>query len=217
MKFLGAVLVVFGAAAFVYAVHLLVDASRTAGLRADSLEAELDSTRTVAGSYIRRAVQAEAKATRLEDSLKLKPKVVIETKIELVPFEVEVQVPVEVDPVTMDRVAHFENVRQEPFTATVDVTMPPPPGNARLGLSVSVDPIPLSIRATCSTAVSPTTGVRSASIIATGPAWARIELANLTQDPAICNPRRISLGFSLTAMSTTVAGLLGLLIGALVF
>lgn len=187
---------------------------REFSFRVDSLEVAADSTRRVGQTWMRRALQAEIRETQLEDSLKLWPKVTTIVKVRLDTLWLAAEAPVVDD--TLSRRASFHNVREGPVTADVDVSLPPPPKPGRLALRVAVAPIPLTIRAGCGP-VSPTTGIRPATILATGPTWATIHLDSLQTHPDVCNHRTALVQIKTPGWFYWVLPPLSLLAGALAF
>jgi hypothetical protein len=82
------------------------------------------------------------------------------------------------------------NVRQEPFTVSAEVEMPPPPDSATLYMRIHVDPLNVLARVTCSPADP--NGVRMANVSTASPPWADVKLAQLEQTPEVCNSMAIS-------------------------
>jgi hypothetical protein len=81
------------------------------------------------------------------------------------------------------RRAHFAT-RDAPYTVVADVTMPVPPDSARIALTVAIDSIPIGVRVGC--APPNADGIRTASIVATAPVWARVRLGRVEQSPELC-------------------------------
>lgn len=165
------------------------EAKRDLALKLDRAIAEQDTTRQVGDSWMRRAVQAEAQVTKLEDSLKLKPKVVVRTEIQFDTVEVGGSAPV--TEVEGARIASWAGLYRAPVTANVNVVLPPPPNVGTIDLMVVVDPIPIETRVTCSEVRSDTTSIYSATVLVKGPPWARISIDSTAQDPDVCNKRMI--------------------------
>jgi hypothetical protein len=96
------------------------------------------------------------------------------------------------------RFAHFD-LRHPPYKIEAAVTMPPPPDSARIDLGITLDPIHLAARVTCTAPNSE--GVRTASIAASSPSWAVVRFDRVEQSPDLCArvrhaPRRQTREFS---------------------
>ena len=88
------------------------------------------------------------------------------------------------------------DIRQEPYTIAAVVQFPPPPDSARLDMRVAIDSIPVEARIACA---SPNeSGIKTASITATSPPWARLRFDRVEQSPDLCaspalaHPRKAS-------------------------
>jgi len=81
------------------------------------------------------------------------------------------------------RFAHFD-LRHPPYKIEAAVTMPPPPDSARIDLGITLDPIHLAARVTCTAPNSE--GVRTASIAASSPSWATVRFDRVEQSPELC-------------------------------
>jgi hypothetical protein len=168
-----------------------------AALTATNLEAERDSTRTVA--------QTNQRLTRLiGDSMHLVQRKVVQKQLRVDALErllaadavsgryaLDVTVDslrrtLSSDTTVEDRgvrFAHFD-LRHPPYTIEAAVTMPPPPDSARLDLGITLAAIHLAARVTCSTPSSE--GVRTASIAASSPSWASVRFDRVEQSPELC-------------------------------
>ena len=83
-----------------------------------------------------------------------------------------------------DRKAAFD-VRQPPYTAHADVSLPEPPAPGTLDLTVQLDTARLSVRLQCG---EPVRDFRPASVLVETPPWLRIRIDSVQQSPDICNP-----------------------------
>lgn len=85
-----------------------------------------------------------------------------------------------------DRVRHARfDLRQAPYTVAAHVEMPAVPDSVRLSLTVALDPIHLTARLGC--AAPDAQGIRSASIVASSPPWAKVRFDSVEQSPAVCS------------------------------
>lgn len=183
--------------------------ARTAGLRADSLEAVQDTTRRLLADSLgtvwgRRVVQAERRADSLDRQLALAP------KVRLVPV-------VHVDTVTLHdsaavagdslRTADF-TVRQVPVTLWASVALPAA-GQGTLNARVALDPIPLDVRVGCGERVGMT---RTAVATVRGPSWATLDLGQPQATPDVCNAQPLQLR-ALPWWAVPASALLGLATG----
>lgn len=82
----------------------------------------------------------------------------------------------------MVRRAVFD-VRQAPYTAHAVVELPGS-GRGSIDLSVQLDTLALTVRASCGD-VDPN-GIRPARVAVAGPPWAVVQLARVEQDPDVC-------------------------------
>lgn len=82
----------------------------------------------------------------------------------------------------MVRRATFD-VRQAPYTAHAVVELPAA-GRGSIDLSVQLDTLALTVRASCGDVDA--NGVRPARVAVAGPPWAVVQLARVEQDPDVC-------------------------------
>lgn len=76
------------------------------------------------------------------------------------------------------------NIRQSPYTIAAEAEIPPPPDSATIALRVALDPVPLDVRLEC--AAPDANGIRAASIVASAPRWADVNLGRVEQSPDLC-------------------------------
>ena len=76
------------------------------------------------------------------------------------------------------------DLRREPYTVHADVSVPEPPAQGRMDVSVELDALALDVRVSCSPERSE--AVRPASVTVVGPAWASIQLGTMEQAPPVC-------------------------------
>ncbi|MEO6877924.1 MAG: hypothetical protein ABI205_05540 [Gemmatimonadaceae bacterium] len=76
------------------------------------------------------------------------------------------------------------NLRQVPYTITAHVDIPSAPDSARLDVGVALDPIPMSVRVSCSKPNA--AGIRTADVNAVSPRWATVRLDGVEQSPDLC-------------------------------
>lgn len=159
---------------------------RTATLVTDSIAAVADTTRLVAvDTWQRRALQAEIERDSLDLALDTRPVVQSVAQVQIDTVFIDGDSNVEVDEFDVRRVSF--DVRQEPVTATVAVTVPPPPDTAHLNMTTTIDPIPINMHIVCSI-IDDGGGVHAASVRVEGPPWADIGLENLVTEPDVCSP-----------------------------
>ena len=77
------------------------------------------------------------------------------------------------------------DVRKIPYTAHVDVALPPPPTAGRITMSVSLDSIPMDLDVRCG---EPDPLVRPVLVRASSPPWAQVTFQEVRQSPGVCNP-----------------------------
>lgn len=210
-KAIGIAVLVLGALLWLQTCRL-ADAkadARRAGFSVDSLEAVNDTTRTallsaqdssrLLGDSLaiaqRRAVQAEQRRDALDRALGVERIATARLSARVASLTTTVTSS-EPTRVTEDSVRATFTKRQPPYTVTADVALPLTPAPGRLSLSIGLDPIPLEVRPSCGPRNAQ--GVRSAQWTVTGPAWATFTLADVQQDPELCNPteRGARRGFS---------------------
>jgi len=175
------------------------------GLRADSLEAAVDTTRYEAGVWQRRLLQAEITRDSLDRLLKQRPAVRIVTVVQVDTVRETVEAPVTGDTI---RRATFR-LRQPPFTLGASVALPAPPATGTLTADIALDPLPLSLRIGCGEARG---GIRPATASIEAPPWARISLDQVQGRPEVCNPQTTTRSTPWWAVLLGVGG--GLLAGA---
>lgn len=174
--------------------YLLLDARgqvREYSLQADSLAAVADTTRLVAAdTWERRAIQAEIERDDLDRELRQERLATVETEVVVDTVYVETESD-SVD-VLPDGTRHaLFNTYQQPIRANIEVWLPEPPREARMEMSLAMDPVPLSLDVTCSESVFDG-NVRRAMFRAHGPEWADIRVSTGTVDPTVCSPTMAS-------------------------
>jgi hypothetical protein len=193
-------------------LHRLQQQLHATALRADSLEAANDVSRSVIVSLSamrerdrarfgdslritsRRVVQVRLRADALERDLEtargelvVERRARLEAEVAIRALQATVETVVTADSMDSVRAASFR-IRQPPYTADARVALPRPPGLGLLDLAIAVDPAPLELRLDCGTAGP--TGVRPARVAVFTPSWLTVELGTVQQDPAVCSPRR---------------------------
>jgi hypothetical protein len=84
-------------------------------------------------------------------------------------------------------------IRQAPYTFGADVVIPAAPDTGSMSIHVALDPLHVEARVSC--APADRSGIRAATVSATGPAWADIRFdrveqsAELCASPALVRPR----------------------------
>jgi hypothetical protein len=180
-------------------------------LAQDTVEASRDTSRAlsidgVLGGSLRaaqrRAIQVEQRADKLDATLKLERV----AREQLEASVVALRTTVKSDTVYVTRGegmgrsagdsvrrAAFD-LRHAPYTVHADVSLPEPPASGRMDVSVELDTLALDVRIDCSAAGSE--GVRPASVIVVGPAWALLRLSRVEQVPSVCSasPRTTGSG-----------------------
>ena len=77
------------------------------------------------------------------------------------------------------------DVRQVPYTIHAVTTLPPPPANSALTLTVDLDQVDFTVRLACHETDE---RIDAAEIFLTGPNWLTFEIGEVEQAPEICNP-----------------------------
>ena len=209
-----AVVLVLGASVLLWAavrIAGLAHDARANGLRADALEAQLDTSRTAFGVTLRRAVQSELEADSLSLALKSRP-------ILHAPIEVRRDTIRLVDTVVVTEAA--SGAREATFArqgdgwdASGSVSLPTPPAQGVVRLTVALAPIPLVAGLVCG---APVGGIRPASITVSGPTWTRLQLGASQVTPEACNPQRVLVTVRKPGWLVPLAAGLGLLGGLLI-
>lgn len=75
-------------------------------------------------------------------------------------------------------------IRQAPYTVAADVVLPRAPDTGTMSIRVALDPMHVEARVSCTPADG--SGIRVASISATGPAWADIRFDRVEQSAELC-------------------------------
>lgn len=88
------------------------------------------------------------------------------------------------------------DLRQEPYTLKARAVLTRPPRPSSLGVDVTLDSIPMTLRLTCKAGA----GVRTAEVLVGAPSWAQVGIRSVQQDAAICNaePAPVAKGPSRT-------------------
>ncbi len=167
--------------------------AQLASLARDSAEAAADSTRaasarvtSVLGTQLaavqRRVVQQRQRADSLDQELGLERRARMQVALRADSLLAVATAAVTADSADSVRRARFE-VREPPYTATAEVSLPRSPATGRLSLRVGLDPAPLELRIGCGPVRE---GIRQATVTAVGPRWLSLDLAAVEQDPAVC-------------------------------
>ncbi len=155
----------------------LQTAARRVSLSADSTQAARDSTTSravlllAAGDsvrvYQRRIVQTRQRADSLDNALGIEraARYRIAAEVAELRSHIDARVTEGGDSV---RTATFR-VRDAPFYVDARVTLPPPPGDGRMTVRVSLDTAVIEARVGCGLADA--AGVRPATLSLTGPRW----------------------------------------------
>lgn len=162
---------------------------RSADLRADSIAAAADTTRVIYRDSLqlvtRRAVQAEVEKDRIDRALGLERRVTSTLSLVIDSLRTQRYAAVDVD--SADARHASWHVREEPWTADIEVVLPTPPDSATLRLALALDPVGVTVRVGCGRAPAGG-GVRPAEVAVEGPLWARLELSGVVLDPEVCSP-----------------------------
>lgn len=188
------------------------EAGASAALRADSIDAENDTTRRamlserdrarLLGDSLavveRRAVQAPQIQTALDKALKRErilradlAAVVRESHTTTAGTVTETRDTVR-DPTRRDadsvgvglvRRGSFD-IRDEPYTARAIVELPAPPARGSIDLSIRLDTARISVRPGCGPPDA--SGIRPATVAVSGPVWLGIALTHVEQSPDLC-------------------------------
>ena len=75
-------------------------------------------------------------------------------------------------------------IRQAPYTVAADVALPGAPDTGTMSIHVALDPLHVEARVSCAPADS--SGIRAATVSATGPAWADIRFDRVEQSAELC-------------------------------
>jgi len=149
---------------------------RTTGLYADALEAELDTTRLIAGQHRRRALQVEIERDSLAQALDERP---------VVEIPVVVQLPPQVDTIQAEMTdsTAYSKLDDESFVAEVTIQLTPP---FLAEWKVEVKPVRALVGVRCGP-VSQSTGVRPVRVTVETELW-DVEIGEAQADPEVCNP-----------------------------
>lgn len=188
-------------------------------LRADSLEAANDTTRSIAeraqrvlGDSLhgveRRAIQEKQRADALDRALGREriARVGLEARVDSLRLITGAVIDTVVDGARsitfeIDTIPYYGRaivwVPPQTILAGGDSMVSPRPERPTLDLRLSVTPIPLSLRLGCGEAVQ---GIRPATVTLYGPRWATLSLDSLSQSPDLCRspalqprgPRRLT-------------------------
>lgn len=165
---------------------------RVAQLRADSIQAARDTSRAVVLSvggdsalvYQRRMVQVKQRADSLDRALGLERAARYRITAEVTELRTQIAAGVTVGADSI-RSAVFK-ARDGPFYIDAAVTLPPPPGDGRMTVRVSVDTAVIEGRVGCGEAG--VAGVSPAVMSLRGPSWLTLRLGRLEQEPRVCSP-----------------------------
>lgn len=169
-------------------LHAAQTAQAQAALEASNLRATADTTREVYRDSIRTIVQRLAlqqpqKPDSIDRMLRTQRIALDELRasIRVLSARVTSTTPVTIDAADV-RHGTFD-VRQEPYTAHAEVSLPAT-GLGAIDLRVTLDTMPLSLRLGCGPANAD--GIRAASAAVTAPSWATVTLSRVEQDPGLC-------------------------------
>ncbi|MDB4878550.1 MAG: hypothetical protein JWM41_4996 [Gemmatimonadetes bacterium] len=169
----------------------------TAALAVTNLAAERDSTRNVARTNKRvaallgdslqlvekHAVQVAQRGDALDRALGRERRARYALDASVDSLHRAASTPVAVNHDDGIRMARFD-IREPPYTVQADVSMPPPPDSAHIALRVSIDAIPIEARVSCSPANED--GIRTATVTASSPPWAKVRFGHVEQSPELC-------------------------------
>lgn len=88
------------------------------------------------------------------------------------------------------------------------VALPAPPAPGTVTLAIDLDTVRLDVRLGCGPPNA--SGVRAASTVVTGPAWAGLQLGRVEQAPEVCN---VGVASTRWAAVTRALGRLGVSVG----
>lgn len=173
-------------------------AAREEWHRADNAEARASKTErmnanaqkaialmgVVGAGYQRHAVQESQRADRLDKALGLERRANIALTV-TVP-KVSTTVPVSGTTEAEDVRRGKFHVVKAPYTVTGTVELPRPPGDGKLGLDISLDPLRMNLRLGCGRKGS--LGLRSATASVVASPWATVSLDTVSQTREVCNP-----------------------------
>jgi hypothetical protein len=161
-----------------------------AALASSNLVAERDSTRTVARVFgesltvaQRRVMQVAQRNDALDAALGAQRLARYALSASVDSLEQLVAAASTRDPSHALWLASFA-LRQPPYTIRADVEFPEPPDSAQLDMRVQLDSIHVDARVACSPPNEH--GVKSASITASTPPWARLRFDRVEQSPDLC-------------------------------
>lgn len=167
--------------------------ARDNALRVDSLIAQRDTTRLVfsdsLNTFERRTIQAELRIDELDRALNVRSRARATVTLSVAALDT-----VAASPVTSDTLGAREatlSFYRVPYTFAAQVSIPRGVASARWRVQIGLDPIPLYVRLSCAT--DSDLDIVPAFVQVTGPTWADIGLAELQQEPGICNPQRLQL------------------------
>jgi hypothetical protein len=168
-----------------------------AALASSNIAAESDSTREVAdvngavagllGDSLRLVEKRALQLAQRDDALDVamgaerRARYALETTVDSLQEVVRAQAVPESTHAAWQ--ASFE-IRHEPYTVHADVLVPAPPDSARLDMRVQLDSIHVEARVLC--APPNADGIRTASVIASTPVWARLRFDHVEQSPDLC-------------------------------
>jgi hypothetical protein len=185
------------AALVVAVVHSKVqDAYRRAdqsALRADSIEAVLDTTKVVhlvvnndsVDVYRKRAVQHALEQDKLEKKLKSRA-IQHAAMIAFMSGIVDsLSAPATADSADSVRSASFR-VDSVPFHGNINVKIPRPPANAVAQVNIAVDTAHIGLSVRCG---EPVSGTRPAEVAVSTDPWLKFRVSAVEQETRVCNPQ----------------------------
>lgn len=178
--------------------HQQSEQARAAELALDRQEALADSTRQVYAQYLawlngrahtyqRRAVQEDLEQTDTEEEVGVDPRA--RTRVTISVPGVDTTGLPSPDPVSMDGETRVASLiyEEEPFRLEATARVPPPPDTATWDVSVAMEAIRAELTVGCGEAPEGRS-IRPATANLTVPEWVSVELTEVRQEPAVCNP-----------------------------
>jgi hypothetical protein len=164
-----------------------------AALRADSIEAVLDTTRVMKGAlgdsidvYRRRAVQHKLAEDALQAKLRSRAVQRAAMSAFIPRYLDSLKAEARADSLDEIRRALFP-IDSAPFRGQIDVEIPRPPASAVARIDLSVDTARIGLSVRCGVAAKD--GVNTAEIAVSTPPWLKIRVDGTEQETRVCNPQ----------------------------